>query len=68
VKEKIETMSTMTAVELIRQTHPEVFTEMTRTEDNRHVVAPMPVTGMLVRCVFGFALWVGIMLVLLAIY
>ena len=59
-------MNTMTAVELIRQAHPEVLTG--RTGKDSQIAPPGAMAGMLIGSVFGFALWVGIILLLLSVF
>jgi len=67
-KEELETLNSMTSAELIRQTHPELLMESTRTEDNDRVIACKPLLAMVIASVFGFGLWVGILLAFLAIF
>jgi hypothetical protein len=61
----METMATLTAVDLIKQTHPETITRMWSTENNDSEIVPSgPATGILIGFSNGSLLWVGIILVL----
>jgi len=67
-KEELETLNSMTSAELTRQTHPKVLLEITLTEDNNRVIVCKPPLAMVIASVFGFGLWVGILLSFLAIF
>ena len=60
-------MNTMTAAELIGQSHQEALTPM-RKEDNIRVVDSRILTAILIGSLFGFALWVGVILLFLRIF
>ena len=60
-------MNTMNAAELIGQTHPEALTPM-RKEDNSRVVDSRILTAIIIGSLFGFALWVGVILLFLGIF
>ena len=58
-------MTTLTAVDLIKQTHPEIMTSMWSTEKNdSQSTPPGPATGILIGSSIGSLLWVGIILAL----
>jgi hypothetical protein len=66
-KEQQKTLNTMTAAELIGQTHPEALTPM-RKEDNSRVVDSRILTAIIIGSLFGFALWVGVILLFLGCF
>ena len=56
-------MATLTAVDLIKQTHPEMIKRMLSTENNdSQIVSSGPATGILIASSIGSLLWVGIIL------
>jgi len=67
-KEELEPLNSITSAELIRQTCPEELTEISRTEDYHCVINCKPLAAMVIASVFGFGLWVGILLAFLAIF
>ena len=68
-KEKIETMATLTAVDLIKQTHPEILTRMWSTEKNDSKIIPSgSATGILIGSSIGSLLWIGIIVALYKLF
>ena len=60
----LKTLNKMTTADLIGQTHTEALTP-TRKEDNSRVVDSRILTAIIIGCLVGVALWVGIILLFL---
>ena len=68
-KEEMETMAALTAVDLIKQAHPEIMTRMWSTEKNdSKIIPPGPATGILIGSSIGSLLWIGIILALYKLF
>ena len=62
-------MTTLNAVDLIKQTHPEIMTKMWSTEKNdSQIIPPGPATGILIGSSIGSLLWVGMILALYKLF
>jgi len=62
-------MTALTAVDLIKQTHPEIMTRMWSTKNNdSQIIPPGPATGVLIGSSIGSLLWVGIILALCKLF